>query len=371
MSHDTIKAALDAPRLAEEAKARKDNKKSYNTDELVEALAANLAKSRSQRLQQVEDSFAALKKEWRPTGLIFPYELIEAYNITISDDYWFPVQNDPFPIGWKALPQQWPIPDNDMLIGLGYLHKCIKEHKYKPLSRPGKPKPWQNDYDWLYLTQKGDFWGAKTKEEAESAWLNTAKYIFSKRHEHACNLAKYRDACDALALALNPLRDDLYQGQIKAFFRDPNRGDTKPIKTEYWSADMSMDVFDFILHPKGGIPFMPRRFLIDESFGYHETGNEGLAGQVLFQAMTSQASKNSVNPTRENTQKGRGRKKGDGAYEDTQYLDEMKTLLDSGQAKSANEAAGIIANRTENKPSGQSTQAIQDRLARKYRSQGG
>jgi len=84
--------------------------------------------------------------------------------------------------------------------------------------------------------------------------------------------------------------------------------------------------------------------------------------------------KTGVEPLNEmslNSQKGlkkrRGRRAGSGEYDDTQYLDEMDKMIKSNQAKSANEAASIIAFRQNNKPKGAREYSIKDRLARKFR----
>lgn len=389
MSLDSLKAALDAPRSAKEARHKAIHAQSSQPPYIINKTIRDLFKLMPDASKNHIE--ARIKDQWKPPGYILPYELATLLNIEIPQAYWLAVLPCSFS-GWSKLPQEWPLPEDKKLIALGHFYNLIQENKYKTISLKG-PKPWQTDYDWFYILRTGEYQGAaKTKEEAESGWLKEAKFVLTERHEHNLSLKQKQEAQKILLRGLIPLREKLYKGEIAAYLHDPKNGELKRILNNFWGTENAMEAFDFFINIEGKIN-IPRKFLEGAGFGYHETGNETTEGTILFaipqppqKIETSEKSdinffssgiayisskyderlgEKKTETAKEKTKKPRGRKKGTGVIPgDDDRVKTMKALIDDQKAKSVNDAASQTV-RSQGK-SGTSEESDIRRLTRKY-----
>lgn len=320
-----------------------------------------------------EDFTSSLvSREWRPPGYIFFYEFTKLIGIHPSKAYWQPIKPQNFPINWSAFLQK--VEDLSMqsliskadklndesLITLAYKLKLIKKHF--PTIGPSSHDP-RNDIKWLYLTNTGKFWGTvKDKEFAEKEWLKEAKPLLKSYNKYQTELLDHQLARQAWGNSLHSVRDELYKGKIEAFFYNPANGNISTITKNFWGSEISKMAFDVTKNPFGEIS-MPRNFIeLRPRLGSYSS-NTSDHGRILFLSPDIPA-ESGISQT-----KTRGRNPGDGAIDDSKYLEQMKTMIEKGKAKSPNQAAKMIADRKKDKPEGQSSPAIQDRLSRKYRHQ--
>ncbi len=331
----TLIAAMDAEPLAAEAKkrAKVKSKNKHGRDEIPDLVKKAFEKNPTQA--QVKQ--ALLKEKWRPPGYISVLELLDLAGAYQFKE-WSGKELDVLANPPKCLQvsHDLDLKNTARLIVYAFSHGFIKEGVQQPPSISGDNSGiWQDP--WLYLQRVGKYNGAKTKEDAIDGWLEEANFIVPKN-------SQYNSAHQKVEQVQKFLRDVLCTGKIKAARL---RADgLEDILRSYWLGNGSTDEFD-IQNPSFDLLFeqsSAKKFLEKYDFSGSKKPSTG----------------------------NRGRKKGDGTYNDGIFLKQMRALMDAGDTKSAQDAAVTVINKYENLeggPKGQSRDAIIDRLARKYRDQ--
>ena len=328
-------AAIDAEQLAAEATKRESliSKNKLSRDEVYGLVNKALEKQPTQaQLKQ-----ALLKQKWRPPGYISVLELLdlaESYKFKEWSGHELEVLANPPKC--LQVSDALDLKNTAELIAYALSHGFIKEGIQQPPCISGKnPGVWQSP--WLYLHRMGKFNGAKTKEDAIDGWLEEVSFIVPENSQHNSALHKVEELKKFL-------RNALCMGKIKAA-RLGSDG-LEDVVHSYWLGNDGANEFD-IQNPSFDLLF-----------------EQASAKKFLEKCDFSGAKKPSTG--------NRGRKKGDGTYNDSVFLKQMKALMDARDSKSAQDASITVVNKYENLdggPKGQSRDAIIDRLARKFRKQ--
>lgn len=332
---EALIAAMDAEQLAVEAKKRVRLKSRNKKDQ--DDIPDLVRKAFEKKPTQAQVKQALLKEKWHPPGYVSVLELLDLAGAYQFKE-WSGQELDVLANPPKCLQvsHALDLKDTAELIAYAFSNGFVKEGIRQPPSILGDNSGvWQDA--WLYLHRVGKFNGAKTKEDAVDGWLEEASFIIPENK-------RYNDALERVDQVTKFLRDALCEDKIKAV-RLGGDG-LEDVVHSYWLGNDGANEFD-IQNPSFDLLFeqaSAKKFLEKYDFSGVKKPSTG----------------------------NRGRKKGDGTYNDSVFLKQMKALMDAGDSKSAQDASITVVNKYENLeggPKGQSRDAIIDRLARKYREQ--